>query len=205
MLWLYILLGILLVIFLLLLTPVKLKASYNENFRCILKIGFVKFSLYPPKPKKKKKKKKKKKPKKADEEQKSEETKKESLIKEKGISWLFDLIKKIADLAVGALKDFFRHIIVKKLLLSISIAGSDAADTAVKYGYCCSAVYPAFGIIVGAVKCKKYGVDISPNFEEKAKSAVNMELEARIKILWLLALVIKHGIKGLKLLIDLKN
>lgn len=199
MLWLYILLGILLVIFLLLLTPVKLKASYNENFRCILKIGFVKFSLYPPKPKKKKK------PKKADEEQKSEETKKESLIKEKGISWLFDLIKKIADLAVGVLKDFFRHIIVKKLLLSISIAGSDAADTAVKYGYCCSAVYPAFGIIVGAVNCKKYGVDISPDFEEKAKSAVNMELEARIKILWLLALVIKHGIKGLKLLIDLKN
>ena len=44
MLWLYILLGILLVIFLLLLTPVKLKASYNEDFRCILKIGFVKFS-----------------------------------------------------------------------------------------------------------------------------------------------------------------
>ena len=72
MLWLYILLGILLVIFLLLLTPVKLKASYNENFRCILKIGFVKFSLYPPKPKKKKKKKK---PKKSDEEQKSKETK----------------------------------------------------------------------------------------------------------------------------------
>lgn len=201
MLWLYILLGILLVLFLLLLMPVKLKATYNEDFRCVLKIGFVKFSLYPPKPKKKKKKKLKK----ADEEQKSEETKKESFIKEKGISWLFDLIKKIADLAVGALKDFFRHIIVKKLLLSISIAGSDAADTAVKYGYCCSAVYPAFGIIVGAVKCKKYGVDISPNFEEKAKSAVNMELEARIKILWLLALVIKHGIKGLKLLIDLKN
>lgn len=201
MLWLYILLGILLVLFLLLLMPVKLKATYNEDFRCVLKIGFVKFSLYPTKPKKKKK----KKPKKADEEQKSEETKKESFIKEKGISWLFDLIKKIADLAVGALKDFFRHIIVKKLLLSISIAGSDAADTAVKYGYCCSAVYPAFGIIVGAVKCKKYGVDISPNFEEKAKSAVNMELEARIKILWLLALVIKHGIKGLKLLIDLKN
>lgn len=201
MLWLYILLGILLVLFLLLLMPVKLKATYNEDFRCVLKIGFVKFSLYPPKPKKKKK----KKPKKADEEQKSEETKKESFIKEKGISWLIDLIKKIADLAVGALKDFFRHIIVKKLLLSISIAGSDAADTAVKYGYCCSAVYPAFGIIVGAVKCKKYGVDISPNFEEKAKSAVDMELEARIKILWLLALVIKHGIKGLKLLIDLKN
>lgn len=202
MLWLYILLGILLVIFLLLLMPVKLKASYNEDFRCCLKIGFVKIQLYPQKPKKKKKKKK---PEKAEEKTKHEEKKKESLIKEKGISWLFDLIKKIADLAVGALKDFFRHIIVKKLMLSINIAGNDAADTAVKYGYCCSAVYPAFGIIVGAVKCKSYGVDISPNFEEKAKSAVNMELEAKIKILWLLALVLKHGYKGLKLLTDLKN
>lgn len=201
MLWLYILLGILLVIFLLLLMPVKLKASYNEDFRCSLKIGFVKIQLYPQKPKKKKKKKKQKK---ADEELKGEK-KKENLIKEKGISWLFDFIKKIADLAVGALKDFFRHIIVKKLMLSVSIAGDDAADTAVKYGYCCSAVYPAFGIIVGAVKCKSYGVDISPNFEEKAKSAVNMELEAKIKILWLLALVLKHGYKGLKLFADLKN
>jgi len=202
LLWLYILLGILLVIFLLLLMPVKLKASYNEDFRCCLKIGFVKIQLYPQKPKKKKKKKK---PEKAEEIPKHEEKKKESLIKEKGISWLFDLIKKIADLAVGALKDFFRHIIVKKLMLSINIAGNDAAYTAVKYGYCCSAVYPAFGIIVGAVKCKSYGVDISPNFEEKAKSAVNMELEAKIKILWLLALVLKHGYKGLKLLTDLKN
>lgn len=200
MLWLYILLGILLVIFLLLLMPVKLKASYNENFRCSLKIGFVKIQLYPQKPKKKKKKSEK-----TEEKPEHEEKKKESLIKEKGISWLFDLIKKIADLAVGALKDFFRHIIVKKLMLSINIAGKDAADTAVKYGYCCSAVYPAFGIIVGAVKCKNYGVDISPDFEEKAKSAVNMELEAKIKILWLLALVLKHGYKGLKLLADLKN
>jgi len=130
LLWLYILLGILLVIFLLLLMPVKLKASYNEDFRCSLKIGFIRIQLYPQKPKKKKKKKKQKK---ADEEQKGEK-KKETLIKEKGISWLFDLIKKIADLAVGALKDFFRHIIVKKLMLSVSIAGDDAADTAVKYG-----------------------------------------------------------------------
>ena len=200
MLWLYILLGILLVIFLLLLMPVKLKASYNENFRCSLKIGFVKIQLYPQKTKKKKKKSEK-----TEEKPEHEEKKKESLIKEKGISWLFDLIKKIADLAVGALKDFFRHIIVKKLMLSINIAGKDAADTAVKYGYCCSAVYPAFGIIVGSVKCKNYGVDISPDFEEKAKSAVIMELEAKIKILWLLALVLKHGYKGLKLLADLKN
>lgn len=200
MLWLYILLGILLVFVLLLFVPVTLKADYNEDFRCFLKIGFVKFSLYPSKPKKRKKK-----TEKTELAQKGEEKKKESLIKEKGISWLFDLIKKIADLATGALKDFFRRIIVKKLMLNISIAGDNAAITAVKYGCCCSTVYPAFRIIVGAVNCKKYGIDISPNFEENAQSALYMELEAKIIILWILALVVKHGIKGLKLLIDIKN
>ena len=76
MLWLYILLGILLVIFLLLLMPVKLKASYNENFRCSLKIGFVKIQLYPQKTKKKKKKSEK-----TEEKPEHEEKKKESLIK----------------------------------------------------------------------------------------------------------------------------
>ena len=81
MLWLYILLVILLVILLLLLMPVKLKASYNEDFRGSLKIGFIKIQLYPQKPKKKKKP-----PKKDDEKSKHEEKKKESLIKEKGIS-----------------------------------------------------------------------------------------------------------------------
>lgn len=202
MLWLYILLGILLVIILLLLTPVRLKVSYREDFRCTLIIGFLRFALYPQKPKKKKKSKK---PEKSEKKPEPEEEKKTNLLKEKGISWLFDLIKRIANLAVGVLKDFFGHIIVKKLMLSISVAGSDAADTAVKYGYCCSAVYPAFGIIVGAVKCSQYGIDISPDFEENAKSAAILELEAKIKIFWLVTLVLKHGFKGLKLLLDLKK
>lgn len=201
MLWLYILLAILLVFTLILLLPLSLKASYDKDFRCSLNIGFIKFSLYPPKPKKKKKMKSEE----TDREQKPDEKKKKSLVKEKGLSWLIDVIKKTANLASGALKDFFKHIIVKRLMLSISVAGDDAADTAVKYGYCCSAVYPAFGIIAGAVKCRDYGVDISPNFEENAKSSVMLELEAKIKIFRLLALVLKYGFKGLSLLVDLKN
>lgn len=201
MLWLYILLGVLLAIALLFLVPVKIKARFNDGFKSVLTIGFVRIQLFPQKPKRKKKKKSKKKESKAKPEQK----KKESLIKERGVSWLIDLIKRIANLANGALKDFFKHIIVKKLMLSVSVAGSDAADTAVKYGYCCSAVYPAFGIVAGSVKCKRYGIDVSPNFEENAKSVAVLNLEAKTIVFWLLVLVIKHGYKGLKLLMDLKN
>ncbi len=200
MLAIYIMLGILAVIALLLIMPVKLKVDYNEELRCILYVGFVKYMAYPQKPKKKKKKTKKSAEKKP--EQKETEKKKSS---KKNISWVLNVIKQVANLANGVLKDFFKHIIVKKLILSLSVAGSDAADTAIKYGKCCAVVYPAIGTLAGTVKCKHYGVDIAPNFDEKAKSKLTFELEAKTIVLWLLMLVIKHGYKGVKLLLDLRK
>ncbi len=201
MLWLYILLGILLVITLLMLIPVRLKLSYHKELICILYIGFVKLALYPPKYKKNKKEDSEKEIEKKPEKKK----KKTNLIKEKGLDWLIDVIKRVSNLAKDALKDFFRHIIVKRFMLSIKVAGDDAADTAVKYGYCCSAVYPAVGLIVGAVKCKKYGIDISPDFEENAEPDADIDLEAKILVFRLVTLIIKHGYKGLKLLLALKD
>ncbi len=197
MLLIYILLGILAVIGLLLLMPVKLKVKYHEELKCILQIAFVKYTAYPQKPKKKKQKTAK------NTEKKPEQQKKAKKSKGKGISWLLNVIKRVANLANGALKDFFGHIIVKKLLLSVSVAGSDAADTAIKYGNCCSVVYPAISTLIGTVKCRSYGVDIAPNFEENAKSELEFELEAKTIVLWLLMLVIKHGYKGVRLLLDL--
>lgn len=202
MLWLYILLGIVLAIFLLMLIPVSIKATYDDKFKCSVKIGFVPITVYPPKPKKPAKKKSKKSDDKSKEEKPKEKT---GLLKEKGLSWFVDLIKRVAELAAGALKYFFKHIIVKNFMLSITVADSDAAKTAIKYGKTCAAVYPAIGITAGAVKCKKYGVDIAPDFEENAKTEINMYLKARVLLFWLVTLVFKFGIKGLKLLLDIKE
>lgn len=201
MLWLYIILGIVLFFLIILLMPIGLKASYTEDFSLVLCIGFVKIRLYPAKPKKPKKSKKKQSEKKPE----KPKEKKPSLIKEKGLSWLVDLLKKLCELAKGVLKDFFKHIIIKRMMVSISVAGKDAADTAVMYGYYCSAVYPCVGIIAKSTKCKNYGVDISPNFEENAKSSYSLDFEAKILLLWIAALIIKHGIKALKLLLELKE
>ena len=181
MLWLYILLGIVLFIALVMFIPITLRASYKEEFWCAVYIGFVKLQLVPAKPKKEKKKKK---AKKATE-------KKPSLIKKYGIEWLLNLIKKVAELAVSALQDFFSHILVKKLSLSISVAGDDAADTAIKYGKYCAVVYPAVGTIVRVVKCKGYGVDINPNFSEKAETEINFDFAARIFAFRLIGLAVK--------------
>lgn len=201
MLWLYILLGLILFVMLLMLIPIRVYAHYHREFECTLYVGFVKFSIYPPKPKKERRKKKLK-----TSEPQKEETKKEkqSFVKEKGIVFILELVKKIADLANTVLKDFFKHILIKKLQLSISVAGSDAADTAIKYGQCCSAAYPAVSIIASSMNCPKYGVDILPDFNENAKSDIKFEFMARVFVFRLVILVIKHGFRALKLLSELK-
>lgn len=175
MLWLYILLGIALFVALVMFIPITLRASYKEEFWCAVYIGFVKLQLVPAKPKNEKKKKVKKQTPKTEQPKKATE-KKLSLIKKYGIEWLLNLIKKVAELAVSALQDFFSHILIKKFSLSISVAGDDAADTAIKYGKYCAVVYPAVGTIVRVVKCKGYGVDINPNFSEKQKLKLTLTL-----------------------------
>ena len=191
MLWLCILFGIVLFIALVMFIPITLRASYKEEFWCAVYIGFVKLQLVPAKPKKEKKKKKAKKQTQKTEQPKKATEKKPSLIKKYGIEWLLNLIKKVAELAVSALQDFFSHILVKKLSLSISVAGDDAADTAIKYGR--------------VVNCKGYGVDINPNFSEKAETEINFDFAARIFAFRLIGLAVKHGIKGIKLLAEVKN
>ena len=120
MLWLNIIIGIILFILLILLIPVGVRASYSDDLLVKLKIGFVSIRLYPPKPKKPKKKKE---PSHAKEKEKKEKKKKPSLLKEKGVSWFVELIKQAAILAGGVLKDFFRHLVIKSMQISITYVG----------------------------------------------------------------------------------
>ncbi len=199
----YILIGIILFIALILIIPVGIDASFEKDLSAKLKIAFVPITLYPPRPKKpKKEKKKKEKPKQEEEKPKEKKT---NIIKEKGIDWLIEVIRQAATIAGGMLRDFFRHLVIKKLNISITYAGENAEDTAVKYGYFCLSVYPAVSILASVAKCKKYGVDIAPNFEEGAESVYSVEASLRIRVFWVVALVLRHGVRALKLLLSLRR
>lgn len=202
MLLLYILLGIVLFSALILLLPVKVKALHSKEWLVILYIGFVKLQLMPPTPKKHKKKKKKKTE--NNPEKKTNELKKEkqNIVQKNGLPWLIEMIDRLAKLASGVLKDFFRKLIIKKLMLSITVAEDDAAKTAVHYGYYCSVVYPAIGIITKTAKCKKYGIDIYPDFDENASVSFKLELEIKIRVIWLIGLLLRHGKELLSIVSD---
>lgn len=201
MLLLYILLGIILLLTIILLLPIRFKARHEKDWFVALYIAFVKLQLVPPKPKKPKKKKKSPNDK-SENKTTDQKKKKQNIIQKNGLPWLIEMVERTAKLASGVLKDFFRKLIIKKLLLSIIVAEDDAAKTAVNYGYYCSVVYPAIGIITKNAKCKKYGIDILPDFDEKATSSFELNLEVKIRAIWLVLLLLKYGKELLSVISD---
>ena len=120
---LYIILGILLLLFLITLIRVQVFAYYSEEFLLTVKILFFKIKILPAKekpekkkPEKKPKKEKKQKPKEEAKKEKPEEKKQSYLGKlkeKKGLSGLISLFTSLARIAGGALKGLFFHIVIK--------------------------------------------------------------------------------------------
>lgn len=211
MLALYIILGILLLLFALTFLNVVWYAEYDEKLRVIVRIGFVKIQLVPQKPKKEKPKKSPKKQKKKKQKPKTDkpEKKKPSFIKqlhkERGVSGIIDIVNQLAEIVVGGLKGIFSHLIVTELTLKLDISGEDAADSAIKYGKVCAALFPALGIITKIVKIKHYNVNVTPVFSDKPETRAYARAKAKIRIIHILKHLISKGIAALKLFVNLKT
>ncbi len=204
MLVLYIILSILLCLFLLTLFNVYIYAEYKDELSVWIKIAFFKLQLIPQKPKKKKKKHKKKKVKEKKKEPEKQENVLKNFIKEKGLSGIINILKQIATLATETLKDLFKRVTIVSLKLNIQIAGEDAADTAIKYGYCCSVIFPAVSAILSVVKYKERNIQVVPDFSDDPETRIDGKLVARIRICSLLWFAVTKIGKILKLLINYK-
>ncbi|MBQ7957298.1 MAG: DUF2953 domain-containing protein [Clostridia bacterium] len=184
--FLYTLLAIIAFIIVLFLIPVRVTGHYENTFEMYIKYGFIKIKLFPQKEKNKKDKPKKEKAKKdkpskeTSEKSESENTDKSKSKKKKDITNKENIFLKfyrtqgfdatlqlIADAlsAVGGIfGGIFKHFVFRELYLEMVIAGSDAAETAIKYGKISSAVFPAMGLLCSKAKVRKYDIDISPDF-----------------------------------------
>lgn len=200
---LYIILGILLLLFLITLIKVEVFATYSEELTLTLKILFVRIPLISPdkKPKKKPEKKPEKKkeekpaPKKEEKEKEKKQSYLQKLKEKKGLSGLVSLFTSIAKIAVGALKGLFSHIVIKKLDVGILLSGEDAATVALNYGKLCSVFYPAVNIITSATVCKQYNVSLEPCFDPDRETEIYTDVHAYLRIIFALAVAIKAGVK----------
>ena len=200
---LYIILGILLLIFLILLIRVQVFAFYADDLTLTLKVLFVKIKLLPAekkekKPKKEKPKEKKPKEKKPEPEKKEKKKKKSYLSKlkeKKGISGLLSLFTSLAKIAAGTLKNIFSHIVIKRLDVGIALSGEDASTVAVNYGRVCSVLYPAVNVISAATVCENYNVVVEPVFDPDKPTAVYADVHAYLRLIFVVAAAIKAAVK----------
>ena len=177
---LYIILAVIALIVILFSIKVSVTAVYDETFTLDIKWFFIKLRIYPEDEEKRAK----KEAKKAEKEQKKKNPKKEKPKKEKteesaspksnifkdfynnqGFAATVNLIRTAAAQLGGFLKGVYRAFVIENLTVLLRVsAGDDAAQTAIKYGKVCSAVYPAMGFICSNMKVKQYDVNVVPDF-----------------------------------------
>ena len=198
---LYIILGILLLLFLISLIKVEVFASYSDELTLTLKVLFYKKTLLPaPEKPKKQPEKKEQKPKEPQpkKEKKPKEKKPSYLTKlreKKGLTGLLSLLSGLAKIAAGTLKGLFSHLVIRKLDVGIALSSGDAASTAVNYGKLCSAVYPAVNVIVAATVCKNYNVTLEPVFDDEKQTEITAEVSAYLRVMFAAAEALKAAVR----------
>ena len=200
---LFIILGIIAVIFVLLIYPLSVSLVYDGELELKIRYLFLCFKILPKKEKKQKKQKKSK-PKKTEKTEKSDNKSEDKsknptkdFIKQKGISGLIELLKKIVDIILKATKSITSHLVISKLDINVLVVGDDAADTAMKFGYLCSAVYPVVSMIESNIKKCKHNENIIAGFND-TETKIYLVLKARIKPLFLLGAALRALFSGIK-------
>ncbi len=152
---------------------VSVIVEMNEYNKITIKYLFFKFILADSSKPKAEKPKKEKKPKDEKEETSPEPEKEKSqrgnsLFKQLYIDNGYDGIVKMLSNVKASLGTFFgklyKTVTVRELYLTMRVTGSDAADTAIKYGKLSSWLFPLLGKVASTCKMKKYNVDVSPDF-----------------------------------------
>ena len=189
MLALYIILGIILLLFALCFVKLEFFANYNESLTLKLKVLFAQFNLVPKKPKAEKTKK----------SEKKEKEKKPSYLKKlsekKGVSGLLSIFVELSKLVFTTLKGLFANTVVTNFDLDIKVSGDDAADTALKYGKLCGVIYSAVSIVCNATQTKSYNLNVTPDFDDEAQSLVRCDIRFYIRVFYVLKYLLKALIK----------
>ena len=173
---LYTLLGIILFFVLIFSLRVSVIIDYGEKTLVKIKYLFITIPIVDTSKEKKPKKEKKKKAGETATTEQTETTTQQPENKKQGNSFLKQLyidqgyegIEKMLFAVKESLGSFFgklyKTFTINEFYLTMHITGSDAADTAIKYGKLSAWLFPFLGKVASTCKMKKYDIDISPDF-----------------------------------------
>ena len=170
--------------------PLGVTASYDESGAVVkLVLGFLRFQLYPGKPKEKKE--KPEKPKKEKQPTKQPTAKEEK--KGGSLSDFFPLV----DVVLDFLSDVRRKLRVDLLELRFCMAGGDPADLGIQYGRTVAAVSALDPQLERLFVIKKKHIRVECDFNGE-KSQVWANVRLTITVGRILSMGLRHGTKALR-------
>ncbi len=104
----------------------------------------------------------------------------------------------------STLKFIIRKTVIKNLNLNVTVAGEDAAQTAIAYGSVCSLLYPAVAFLKGITTVKKDNITLLCDFE-KTSPQISFFLQGKISYIYLLTAVFKILSVIKKIVKEVKN
>lgn len=200
---LWVILGICLFFLLLLLCPVFIYASYDEELNAKVRFLFVKIQVYP-RPDKEKPSEQEEAEKKEKDTNDTEKSKIKGILEQKGLSGFLNILKEAGSIVTEAAKKWISHLVIDHLFLDVTVADPDAAQAAILYGEVCAGVYTPIGILLNTVKCNQYHINVVPNFQKK-KCEIQFQLKVHILLLFLLTAALKALAQSLKLIKKIKQ
>ncbi len=183
----YIIVAVLILIAVVLLLPFSLEIAFLENFK--FKVKFLGLSIYKHKEKASKS------------ESKSDEAEKEkSDAKPKSLFsrfkkkyGFFGTVKEFLAFfkdILSVIKPLIPHIKIRKVKLSVTVASTDAAQTAIEYGAVCTAVYPLLSFLESVADIGYKKIDIKSDFEN-TEPHFSFSAKVSFKLCYLLATAFK--------------
>ena len=172
--------SIILVLFLLLLFPVKAYLKFDDEFKIKFKYLFLSYKLDDKKIEE-------------DEEEIKEKTEskgfkdfiKRVIKKENGVSGFLNLLIDLIKKAVNSSKKIISHISIKKFDLYVCVGANDPAESAIRYGQVSAGIYSATAALFSIFKCRKKAVSVDMNYDS-TENTVLFEAIISIPLLFLL-------------------
>lgn len=192
-----VILCIFLFVFLLLLFPIQVSATFETELGLKVRYLLIRYTVLPEQPGKKAKQEKKEI--KENEEEHETKSKIREIIEQKGLSGFLNILREFASIAAGTAKKLFSHMVIDRLYADVVVSDEDAAQTALLYGGACAALCGAAGILLNTMKYRQYHISVVPDFQAK-QSAVNFDFRVHILPVFLVGPLLSALFRSLKIM-----
>ena len=167
----------------LLFLPLTMDLAYEGDL--FIKLKYLGITVFDDQKSEKKKQKKQKDGKKQDKQPEDDNFLKRSY-KQRGLLGTIKFCCSVLKIVIENIPAIVKHFKFRKLRVDLTVAGEDAADTAIKYGEVCAVVYPVVALLQSLIDLKPQQINVSVDFDKTESEFKGTVLARASVICWII-------------------